>query len=40
MLDDLERGKGKLSIRMTDLNAFELGKNVPPRLARSSIRTR
>jgi polyhydroxyalkanoate synthase len=28
MLDDLERGKGKLSIRMTDLNAFELGKNV------------
>ena len=28
MLDDLERGKGKLSIRMTDLNAFDLGKNV------------
>ncbi|MFO1372255.1 MAG: class I poly(R)-hydroxyalkanoic acid synthase [Candidatus Competibacteraceae bacterium] len=28
MLDDLERGKGKLHIRMTDLNAFELGKNV------------
>ena len=28
MLDDLERGKGKLNIRMTDLNAFELGKNV------------
>ena len=28
MLDDIERGKGKLNIRMTDLNAFELGKNV------------
>ncbi|MCC7219403.1 MAG: class I poly(R)-hydroxyalkanoic acid synthase, partial [Candidatus Contendobacter sp.] len=28
MLADLERGKGKLNIRMTDLNAFELGKNV------------
>ena len=28
MLGDLERGKGKLSIRMTDLDAFELGKNV------------
>jgi polyhydroxyalkanoate synthase len=28
MLDDLERGKGKLNIKMTDLNAFELGKNI------------
>lgn len=28
MLDDLERGKGKLSIRMTDLDAFEIGKNI------------
>ncbi len=28
MLGDLERGKGKLSMRMTDLDAFELGKNV------------
>jgi len=28
MLDDLERGKGKLRIKMTDLEAFELGKNV------------
>ncbi len=28
LLDDLERGKGKLAIRMTDLDAFELGKNV------------
>ena len=28
LLDDLERGKGKLAIRMTDLEAFELGKNV------------
>ena len=28
MLDDLERGKGKLQISMTDYDAFELGKNV------------
>ena len=28
MLDDLERGKGKLQISMTDYEAFELGKNV------------
>lgn len=28
MLEDLERGKGKLQIRMTDAEAFELGKNV------------
>lgn len=28
MLEDLERGKGKLSISMTDYDAFELGKNV------------
>ena len=28
LLDDLERGKGKLAIRMTDLEAFELGENV------------
>jgi len=28
MLNDLEYGKGRLNIRMTDLNAFELGKNV------------
>jgi polyhydroxyalkanoate synthase len=28
MLADLERGEGKLRIRMTDLDAFELGKNV------------
>ncbi|HXH03140.1 MAG TPA: class I poly(R)-hydroxyalkanoic acid synthase [Candidatus Competibacteraceae bacterium] len=28
LLDDLERGKGKLNIRMTDLDAFELGKNI------------
>ena len=28
LLEDLERGKGKLNIRMTDLDAFELGKNV------------
>jgi polyhydroxyalkanoate synthase len=28
MLDDLERGKGKLQVRMTDTEAFELGVNV------------
>lgn len=28
MLDDLERGNGKLAIKMTDLDAFELGKNI------------
>ncbi|MGI9382757.1 MAG: PHA/PHB synthase family protein [Methyloligellaceae bacterium] len=28
MLDDMERGKGRLKISMTDESAFELGKNV------------
>ncbi|TVQ30330.1 MAG: class I poly(R)-hydroxyalkanoic acid synthase [Geminicoccaceae bacterium] len=28
MLDDLERGKGKLAIKMTDFDAFELGRNI------------
>lgn len=28
LLNDLERGKGKLSIRQTDLDAFEPGRNV------------
>ena len=28
MLDDLERGDGKLKIRMTDNNAFEVGENI------------
>ncbi|MEO1092386.1 MAG: class I poly(R)-hydroxyalkanoic acid synthase [Pseudomonadota bacterium] len=28
MLEDLERGKGKLNIKMTDLDAFELGRNI------------
>ena len=28
MLEDLERGKGKLAIRMTDYDAFELGRNI------------
>lgn len=28
LLDDLERGKGKLQIRMTDTEAFEVGKNI------------
>ena len=28
MLSDLERGKGKLNIRMTDMDAFEVGRNI------------
>ncbi|HEV7371279.1 class I poly(R)-hydroxyalkanoic acid synthase [Arenibaculum sp.] len=28
LLDDLERGKGQLSIKMTDYEAFQVGKNV------------
>jgi polyhydroxyalkanoate synthase len=28
LLEDLERGRGKLAIKMTDVGAFELGKNV------------
>lgn len=28
LLQDLERGDGKLAIRMTDMDAFEVGKNV------------
>ena len=28
LLEDLERGKGKLRIRMTDLDAFRLGENI------------
>ncbi len=28
MLEDLERGRGRLAIRMTDLDAFELGRNI------------
>jgi polyhydroxyalkanoate synthase len=28
LLDDLERGKGKLRVKMTDLERFELGENV------------
>jgi polyhydroxyalkanoate synthase subunit PhaC len=28
LLEDLERGKGRLSIRMTDLDAFKVGQNI------------
>ena len=28
MLEDLERGKGKLQIRMTDMDTFKLGENI------------
>lgn len=28
LLEDMERGDGKLAIRMTDMNAFEVGRNI------------
>lgn len=28
MLEDLERGRGRLAIRMTDVDAFEVGRNI------------
>jgi polyhydroxyalkanoate synthase len=28
LLDDLDRGQGRLAIKMTDLDAFELGRNI------------
>ena len=28
MLEDLERGKGQLLIKMTDLDAFKIGENI------------
>ncbi len=28
LLDDLERGKGRLAIKMTDMEAFRIGKNI------------
>jgi len=28
LLDDLERGRGKLAIKMTDLDAFKMGENI------------
>src|SRR5690606_17482442 len=28
LLEDLERGKGRLNIRMTDLEAFRIGHNI------------
>ena len=28
LLDDLERGKGKLAIKMTDRGAFKVGENI------------
>jgi polyhydroxyalkanoate synthase len=28
LLDDLERGKGRLDIKMTDMEAFEVGRNI------------
>src|SRR5207245_3120029 len=28
LLDDLERGKGRLAIKMTDMEAFRIGENI------------
>ena len=28
LLDDLERGKGRLAIKMTDMTAFRIGENI------------
>ena len=28
LLDDLERGKGRLHIKMTDMEAFKIGENI------------
>jgi polyhydroxyalkanoate synthase len=39
MLEDLERGKGKLRIKMTDVDAFELGKNVATTPAKVVLQT-
>ena len=39
MLADLERGKGKLLIRQTDMDAFEVAATPPSRPARWSSRT-
>ena len=38
LLDDLERGKGRLAIKMTDMEAFRIGENIAVTRARSSIR--
>ena len=38
MLEDLERGKGRLAIKMTDLEAFGSAGTSPTRPARSSTR--
>ena len=39
LLDDLERGKGKLTIKMTDLKPSRSARTSPPRPARSCSRT-
>ena len=39
LLDDIEKGGGKLRISMTDENAFQLGATSPPRRARWCSRT-
>jgi polyhydroxyalkanoate synthase subunit PhaC len=28
LLDDLQRGKGRLTIKMTDMEAFRIGDNI------------
>ena len=39
LLDDLERGKGRLAIKMTDMEAFHIGENIAVTPGRSSGRT-
>ena len=38
MLEDLDRGQGRLAVRMTDLDGFEVGRTSPRPRARSSSR--
>ena len=40
LLNDLQRGKGRLSVTMTDMNAFRLGENIATTPGRSFSRTR
>ena len=39
LLEDLERGKGRLAITMTDVNAFRVGRERRGHPGRSSTRT-
>lgn len=39
LLDDLERGQGKLAIKMTDLDAFKVGENIATTLGKVVYQT-